>query len=54
MVYDVYFVWHLLGYVENSGGAFGLSARKVWEASECYYLDGCVPLFDVVHLAGEE
>ena len=43
-----------MGYAENSGGAVGLSVRKVWEASECCYLDGCAPLFDVVHLAGEE
>ena len=54
MVYGVYFVWHSLDYAENGGGAVGLLARKVWEASECCYLDGCAPLFDVVHLAGEE
>ena len=54
MVYGVYFVLHSLDYAENSGEAVGLLARKVWEASECCYLGGCAPLFDVVHLAGEE
>ena len=38
----------------DTSGAIGLLARKVWEASKCYYLDGYAPLFDVVHLAGEE
>ena len=32
MVYGVYFDWYSLGYAENSGGAVGLLARKVWEA----------------------
>ena len=54
MVYGVYFGWHSLGYAENDGGAVGLLARKVWEASECYYLDGYATLFDVVHLVGKE
>ena len=54
MVYGVYSVWHSLSYAENSGRAVGLLARKVWEASKCYYLDGYAPLFDVVHLAGDE
>ena len=54
LVYGVYIVWHSLGYAENSGGAVGLLARKVWKASEFCYLDGCAPLFDVVHLEGEE
>ena len=39
MVYGVYFVWHSLSYAENSGGAVGLLARKVWEALEFYHLD---------------
>ena len=54
MVYGVYFVWHSLGYAENSGGTVGLLARKVWEALKFCYLDGCTPLFDMVHLEGEE
>ena len=54
MVYGVYFVWLSLGYAEDSGGAVGLFATKVWVALEWCYLDGCPPLFDVVHLAGEE
>ena len=54
MVYGVYSVWHSLGYAENSSGDVGLLARKVWKASEFCYLDGYVPLFDVVHLEGEE
>jgi len=41
VVYGVYFGWHSLGYAENDGGAVGLLARKVWEALECCYLDGC-------------
>ena len=54
MVYGVYSVWHSLGYAENSGVSGCLLARKVGEASEFGYLDGCAPLFDVVHLEGEE
>ena len=54
MVYGVYSIWHSLGYVKDSGGSVGLLARKVGEASEFDYLDGCAPLFDVVHLEGEE
>ena len=54
MVYGVYFVWLSLGYAEDSGGAVGLLARKVWAALEWCYLDGCPSLFDVVHLVGEE
>ena len=54
MVYGVYSVWHSLGYAENSSGSVCLLARKVGEASEFGYLDGCAPLFDVVHLEGEE
>ena len=54
MVYGVYSIWHSLGYAENSGGAVGLLAKKVWEASEFCYLDGCAPLFNVVHLEGED
>ena len=54
MVYGVYSVWHSLGYGEKSGGSVGLLARKVGEASKFNYLDGCAPLFDVVHLEGEE
>ena len=54
MVDGVYSVWHSLGYAENSGEDVGLLARKVREASEFYYLDDCAPLFDAVHLEGEE
>ena len=49
LLYGVYSVWHSLGYAKNSGGSVGLLARKVGEASEFGYLDGCAPLFDVVH-----
>ena len=54
MVYGVYSIWPSLGYAENSGGFVGLLARKVREASEFSYLDGYAPLFDVMHLEGEE
>ena len=54
MVYGVYSAWHSLGYAENSGGSVGLLARKVGEASEFGCLDDYAPLFDVVHLEGEE
>ena len=54
MVYDLYLVWHSLGYAKDGDGVVGLLERKVWAASEWCYLDGCPLLFDVVHLAGEE
>ena len=55
----IYGLWCLLclafiGLCQNIGGSVGLLARKVGEASEFDYLDGCAPLFDVVHLEGEE